>query len=480
MRCSALREDHRGNRWGNRGTDFIDLTHRCLRNPIDFVYTDREAKRKDEEEGAMRTAWRRLTLVLLLVVALPAVADVVGSRDEIVRFTPGQPPSDPGAAAGGELDIERVDLPPLEDTVDPVGSPPVLVLTATPAEVLTGEIIRFDASGSSDPDGAIVTYQWDLFSSGRFPLRTAGPVLLFPFSDDGTYDVRLRVTDDSGNASTSEPVAVIVANRPPRSSFEASTDSALTGISIRFDASTSEDEDGTIVLYRWDLDGDGTVDREVAEDSISHSFEDDGRFAVQLITVDDDGAEAASETITVRIENRPPTASFSSSPITPTDAQDVMFAANASDRDGEVRRWEWAFGDGDAAANEAPTHRFPDAGEYVVTLVVTDDDGSRSAVASRTVTVTNALPEAVLRVSSHTADVGEDVLFTNLSYDPSSSGEVIHMGLEFGDGTFVSGGAIYGAQYTHAYAEPGEYVVLLYAVDDDGGLDVIQTTIVVD
>jgi PKD repeat protein len=65
----------------------------------------------------------------------------------------------------------------------------------------------FDGSGSSDPDGSIVSYAWDLgdgtTSNGATAERTYGA--------SGTYTVRLTVTDDGGaTATTTKDVVVIV------------------------------------------------------------------------------------------------------------------------------------------------------------------------------------------------------------------------------------------------------------------------------
>ncbi|UCF10239.1 MAG: PKD domain-containing protein [Candidatus Bipolaricaulota bacterium] len=424
--------------------------------------------------------WGSLTLLALLAASFVAVADVAGAIDVIVRLAAGEG-SGNASADGTPSVVGPVEgLPALEDTLDPIGSPPVIAVTASVAEGETGEVFRFDATGSTDADGEIVEYRWDLFSSGRFPLLTSTPVLLFPFPDDGTYEVRLRVTDDDGNAVSRDPVVITVTNRPPVPGFAVDSDEVPTGTTLRFDAASSYDPDGTIVTYRWDFDGDGTPETETNAATASHAYDDDGRFTVRLHTVDDDGAEAVSEAVAIRVINRAPTASFRWTPDAVSDVTEVTFSGSGSDRDGEVEHWKWTFGDGASATIATPTHRFDDDGIYVVSLVVTDDDGARSTAAIQEIVVANALPAAVLRVSSLTVGVGDEVVFTELSHDRSPFGSVIHMGLEFGDGTFVSGGASYGAQFTHAYGSPGIYEVALYAVDEDGGLDVTVTLITVE
>jgi serine protease len=57
-----------------------------------------------------------------------------------------------------------------------------------------GEISQFDGSASFDPDGTIVSYQWD-FGDGS---SGSTAVLSHSYALPGTYTVILFVTDDGG------------------------------------------------------------------------------------------------------------------------------------------------------------------------------------------------------------------------------------------------------------------------------------------
>lgn len=67
-----------------------------------------------------------------------------------------------------------------------------------------GEIVRFDGSGSSDPDGNIMTYAWNFGDGGLSP--DARPV--HAFHDTGIYQVELIVTDDG--APTKSTISTLV------------------------------------------------------------------------------------------------------------------------------------------------------------------------------------------------------------------------------------------------------------------------------
>src|SRR3989442_3536951 len=68
----------------------------------------------------------------------------------------------------------------------PVGltnQPPVASFTATPARVLPVDVVRFDASASSDAEGPIVSYAWDFGDGGT----AVGAVVSHEYSAKCTY-----------------------------------------------------------------------------------------------------------------------------------------------------------------------------------------------------------------------------------------------------------------------------------------------------
>ncbi len=86
-------------------------------------------------------------------------------------------------------------------------APPVPSFTVTPNPATVGQTVKFDASGSSDPDGHIVTYAWDLTGDGK--TDTTGSSASTTFAAAGTHAITLTVTDDGG-VSASKTVSLVV------------------------------------------------------------------------------------------------------------------------------------------------------------------------------------------------------------------------------------------------------------------------------
>gem|GEM_PF-5719332 len=87
-------------------------------------------------------------------------------------------------------------------------------------------------------------------------------------------------------------------------------------------------------------------------------------------------------------QNTPPSAgyTFSTSDLTAT------FTDTSSDSDGSVVDWSWHFGDGATSLTQSPAHTYVAAGDYQVTLEVTDNDGAADSMV-QSISVSEAGPQ---------------------------------------------------------------------------------------
>jgi len=176
----------------------------------------------------------------------------------------------------------------------PPGLPPVATFTYSPLTPSTGETVTFNATASYDPDGTIVSYEWDIGDT----TTGTGNVTTHIYADDGIYMVTLKVTDNDGLSGIFS-ADVTVLNRPPVAIFTESAEIVLTGEVIYFNASESFDPDGDIVSYFWDF-GDDT---NATGMTVDHVYEEAGNYTVTLTVTDDDGA-SSSQSATKTVEAR--------------------------------------------------------------------------------------------------------------------------------------------------------------------------------
>ena len=94
-------------------------------------------------------------------------------------------------------------------TVTRVNVAPTAAFSYTPLAPRAGEEVTFTAA-ATDSDGSVAAYSWDFDADGTED--ASGPVATYTFEDDGTFSVRLDVTDDEG-ATDNQVEQVSVADR---------------------------------------------------------------------------------------------------------------------------------------------------------------------------------------------------------------------------------------------------------------------------
>jgi len=172
------------------------------------------------------------------------------------------------------------------------GIAPTAAFTLSPSVARPEQNVRFDAAGTSDPDGTIIRHEWDLDGNGSYETDTGvRPVTALSYATSGVRTIKLRVTDSQGYvAETTRQLSV---TNQPSASFTVSPIPALAGQTVSFNGSASSDLDGTIVRYQWDLDGDGSFETDTgATPTTSRSYPSPGALTVRLRVTDNLGATA--------------------------------------------------------------------------------------------------------------------------------------------------------------------------------------------
>ena len=92
---------------------------------------------------------------------------------------------------------------------------PTASFTATPTSGDAPLTVQFDGTASSDPEGGVLTFEWDLDGDGSFDDGTS-PTASFTYDTPGGRTAGLRVTDPGTESDTaSQVITVGLPNTPP-------------------------------------------------------------------------------------------------------------------------------------------------------------------------------------------------------------------------------------------------------------------------
>lgn len=214
-----------------------------------------------------------------------------------------------------------------------------------------------------------------------FTNTSTGELSRIGWDGDGPQGTATVVSGPGVDGMDWRTTALFLADGPPptgaNKSPVAKLDSECDGLGCAFDGTGSEDPDGSIASYEWDF-GDGGTSRGA---SVEHTYEVAGDYTVTLTVTDDKGAtDTTTRDVTVAKDNQPPHAAMD---ISCTALECAYDGTGSEDPDGSIASYEWDLGDGSTATGPGVEHTYDAAGEYTVTLTVTDDQGAEAHATSQ-------------------------------------------------------------------------------------------------
>jgi outer membrane protein assembly factor BamB len=155
-----------------------------------------------------------------------------------------------------KVELDRDDTVKEVDETNNIAKRPLFMNMAPEAKagpdrrVEPGVQVGFDGTGSSDPDGTIINYTWDLDDGGM----AYGPIVIHTFDSSGIFNVTLMVTDrygltDIDNATIRVNFAPLFLEWSPKAGL-----SINEGEFIDFYIMAT-DPDGDQITIDWYLDG---------------------------------------------------------------------------------------------------------------------------------------------------------------------------------------------------------------------------------
>ena len=263
--------------------------------------------------------------------------------------------------------------------------------------------VQFTGSGSTDPEGLPLTYNWN-FGDGTPNSTAANPSHTFnaPAGVPTPYTVTLKVTDNAGQTSTAT-LLISLNNTPPTVTITSPVNGSkypMTGNTVydlRATVTDAESSDSQLkyewqtILHHNNHEHQEPVDNNHLTTTVISPVGCDGNtyyYRIVLKVTDPAGLSALAEAdLFPNCPNQPPVASFSANPTTGYTPLTVSFDGRSStDPDGDALTLAWDFGDATGGTGLTPTHTYASVGNYNVVLTVTDSTG-RSSTATTTISV---------------------------------------------------------------------------------------------
>ena len=321
---------------------------------------------------------------------------------------------------------------------DSASNAPIANIAGGSRDVNEHSPVTLDGSGSSDPNGDTLTYQWsqiggtpdvglssdnDTASFTTPVVKQETPLTFRLIVNDGSEDGNMSVVITVNNNESDDPVAI--AAGPP----EADENSIIT-----LNGSGSSDPNGDTLTYSWVPPQGITLS---GADTAAPTFEvpqvvQPTDLAFVLTVRDTDGNED-EDTVTVRVRNsvnEPPNASASGPPSAGEGITITLDGSGSSDPNGDAIFYEWEYLTGtpslallknDTASPEFQTPHVKEATDLEFRLIVTDVHGD-SDTAVLAVTLQDTLSNLPVSVPGQDQTVGEGAPVTldgSGSHDPN-------------------------------------------------------------
>lgn len=377
--------------------------------------------------------------------------------------------------------------------VPPVNQPPVAVAGADQVITLPTNSVSLNGTGSSDPDGTIVSYLWTKIGgpvSGTFGTPNASTTNYTGLTA-GVYSVRLKVVDNNGDSATDVLQITVnpAINVNPTANAGANQTITLPTNSTTLTGSGT-DPDGTITGYAWtQISGPnsaGITTPSSQNTGITGMIQ--GIYVFQLQVTDNSGGtgtDAVQVTVNSAPVNLPPTANAGIDQTTQLPRDSVVVVGSGNDVDGTIAGYAWTKISGPATFTivtpTASTTKITGlvVGVYKFVLTVTDNLGlTGKDTIQITVIAANVLPTANAGANIIITAPANSTSFTGSGSDPDGSITGYHWVQLTGPNTSTIASPN-SANTNISNLIVGDYIFELTVTDNQGGTgtDQIQVTV---
>ncbi len=258
-----------------------------------------------------------------------------------------------------------------------------------------------------------------------------------PDGNDGLQYSFNEQAIDSGKAILFFIDGPSVPPSPPVANFSSSVTSGSTPLDVQFtDLSENAEE------WNWNFGDGATSDQQ----NPTHTYSAAGNYTITLTVSNSAGSDTVTKQDYIVASIESPDAIIWG--VAPLSLQFTDQSVNATS-------WYWTFGDGTNSTEQNPTHTYTKAGQYGVSVKVTNSAGANTAKYTGYINVVNSL-EPPIAAFSASPTYGKMPL--SVSFIDDSTGSPTSWKWSFGDGTNST-----EQNPTHTYTEAGQYAVTLTA-----------------
>lgn len=287
-------------------------------------------------------------------------------------------------------------------------------------------------------------YQWEF--EGGSPTTSTEESPIIAYMVPGTFSVKLTASNDDGSVDIIKEELISIYPEPV-----VDFDFTINGKTVEFTNKSLH-----LQSAQWSF-GDGLSS---TSNNASHEYSESGTYEVSLVGANNCGFATVYKTVTIDVEL--PFASFGANTNDLCAGSVVGFASSA--QNATSVKWIFEGGIPATSTSERPAVLYISKGDYDVTLIATNQNGSDTLIFENYITVTQ-VPTAAYELNQD----GLSITFDNQS---SAADEYFW---NLGDGSFST-----DVDPIHTYSVEGTYTVMLRASNGCGSSEISQTVSVAD
>ncbi len=370
---------------------------------------------------------------------------------------------------------------------------------ATPSGTTAPVTVLLDASGTVASPGAVVdSFDWKVTDSdGETVQIAAGRTSAVSLLDAGDYTISLTVVDSAGeqgianetmtveNPSAGQPAGISVG-------FSALASDAFAPVVVTLDATESTGSDGAkITDFAWTVIDETDTEVQTAAGRITNvALTRAGSYTIRLTATDANGLQGVASRVVV-VKHAEIDVLFQATP-TPDDytAPSTLVldgSETVASTGAVIAQYSWTVSDGDGnevgnASGRKTSLALTNAGEYLLTLAVTDADGNAGS-ATQIIELTETAPPAAGEIDVVMAITPQDpmapvTLLLDASQSTANTGHSItSYRWEAKNSTGDTVGAATGRITNMGFLRSGDYTMTLTVTDSAGNEGVASQTI---